>query len=352
MNDESEKFRKFQDHSPVAFMAVNENWVLEYANPAFLKDVHQTLGGKDIIGRNIFEIWEGLRDSVFHEHYARAMMGEPQHFEGHYKPYNEWYSVYAYPLFPGIGIISHNITHSKRLENDLQDAIQARDRFLSIASHELNTPLTSLKLHTQMMSRMQDKGVSGERLTRFFLQTDMQISRIKRLVDDMLDASRIRDGRLALSFNECCLKIVVEETVERFAPLFQSLGMPAPKLEVTSGDFPCNMDVARIEQVVSNLLTNAFKYGNGKPVKVKLFEEYGRYVLSVKDQGPGVPTPEHQKIFEQYYRGNKLAGQGLGLGLFIVKQIVQAHEGIIYLESTPGKGSTFVVKLPKPVLVD
>jgi signal transduction histidine kinase len=275
------------------------------------------------------------------------MKGEVQQFEGHYEPYNEWYRIFAYPLHPGVGIVTEDITLSKRLEAELQHAIDSRDRFLSIASHELNTPLTSLKLHTQMMNRMQEKGITADRLSRFFMQIELQIDRLKRLVDDMLDASRIRERRLALNFEEADLRKVVVDTVERFALLYEHAGMKPPELEVSEIDYRCSLDVSRFDQVVSNLITNAFKYGNGTPVKIKLFEEFGRYVLTVKDEGPGVPEHDREKIFEQYYRGNKKLGEGLGLGLFIAKQIIQAHEGNIYLECSPGKGSTFYVKIPK-----
>ncbi len=337
-------FRSYQEHSPIPFLSLTKDWIIDYMNPISANTVFR--GAEYVIGKHFVEAFPGVENTIFMDSYKKAMAGENVNFLGHYEPNDKWYKIFAYPLNPGVGIIYEDVTDSKHLQRDLQDAIEARDRFLSIASHELNTPLTSLKLHTQMMYKRLET-LTAERLEKFFKETDVQISRLGRLVDDMLDASRIRDGKLSLNFQNDNLKCIVEEAVERITPNFLYSKAAAPEFTVYGKDFTCHLDRHRFEQVMSNLLINAFKFGDGKPVQISLSEEKDHFVISVKDNGRGVSLPDQKKIFDQFYRGKNPTGEGLGLGLFITRQIVHAHKGDISLESTPGKGSVFSVKLPK-----
>ncbi len=343
--EESEKnFRSYQEHSPIPFLSLNKDWIIDYMNPISARTVFR--GAEHVIGKHFVEAFPGVENTIFMESYRKAMAGETVSFEGYYEPYDKWYKIFAYPLNPGVGVIYEDVTESKNLQKDLQEAIDSRDRFLSIASHELNTPLTSLKLHTQMMHKRMDV-LTPERLNKFFNQTDVQITRLGRLVDDMLDASRIRDGKLSLNIQEDDLKKIVQEAVERITPNYIEANAPVPELTVQGRDFTCELDRHRFEQVMSNLLINAFKYGEGKQVNIYLSQAGENFVLKVEDHGKGISEADKQRIFDQFYRGKSPTGEGLGLGLFITRQIVHAHGGEISLESSPGKGSVFTVTIPK-----
>lgn len=234
--------------------------------------------------------------------------------------------------------------HAKSLER----AVQARDEFLSIASHELKTPLTSLKMQVQMQKRqMQKRGEAAEPQTAsFFENADRQMSRLNRLIDDMLDIGRIESGKFNLSREEFDLAALVREVTSQMAA------------EAHAGEISFHLDVpaslgivadrVRMAQVLTNLLSNARKYGGSHPIEVSLREESGKVILAVKDQGPGIEPKDQRRIFERFERavpGTKVSG--LGLGLFIVKKIATQHQGEVSVQSVPGQGATFRVELPR-----
>ena len=277
-----------------------------------------------------------LQDVYFDFSYTRVLDGDG-------KPYG----IYVHAVD-----VTEKVMARRSLEkssSDLREAIRARDEFLSIASHELKTPLTSLKLQAQLFLRDVKKGdesvFAKERVTQIFMQTDKQTTRITRLVDDMLDVARIRSGKLSVEREEFDLCELVNESIERLKSQFS--GKEIPEL---SGETKVigSWDKFRIEQVVTNLFTNAIRYGDGKPVKVEIKNLKDSIILTVTDQGIGIEKEAHTKIFDRFERAiNANEVSGLGLGLFITKQIVVAHGGKIWVESEVGLGSTFFVELPK-----
>jgi signal transduction histidine kinase/CheY-like chemotaxis protein len=229
-----------------------------------------------------------------------------------------------------------------------RDAVRARDEFLSIASHELKTPLTPLKLQTQSLRRALTAGTlqmpGSDRIARMLDSSDRQITRISRLIDDLLDISRISSGKMQLTFEEFDLADLVGDIVDRFAGEIR-----IAKCAVTV-DCPAEIRVTwdrfRIEQVVVNLLTNAIKYGAGAPIEIFAEEAGGVVLLSVRDHGIGIAEVDQRRVFGRFERA--VSGTyfgGLGLGLYIVAQILEAHGGSIELQSRMGEGSTFTVKL-------
>ncbi len=237
------------------------------------------------------------------------------------------------------------------LADDLKLAVHARDEFLSIASHELKTPLTSLKLHAQLMRRSFDKNLSRDlevpSMKSLILQTDKQVSRLTRLVDDMLDVSRIRSGHFKMDREYFNLADLVQEVLERLSGQFEKENYPKPIIKISETTFG-HWDRYKIEQVLTNLLTNAIRYGQKNPVSIKVEDLEDKARLSVQDHGIGIDPEVQDKIFDRFARvGNPEKISGLGLGLFITKQIVTAHEGKIWVESKLGEGSTFFIELPK-----
>jgi PAS domain S-box-containing protein len=235
------------------------------------------------------------------------------------------------------------------VNKDLKKAVATRDEFLSIASHELKTPLTSMSLQTQAMRRNFQKGrkdaFSEEKVEKLILGNEKQISRLTRLVDDMLDIARIQSGKLSINRELLDLKDILQDVCAAFEEPFQELeGKTEIKLqENVRGHF----DRARIEQVVVNLITNAFRYGRGKGLRITLTAKNNTALIQVTDQGIGISPENQEKIFNRFERlvsADEISG--LGIGLYITKEIIIAHAGSIRVESEPGKGSTFLIELP------
>lgn len=235
------------------------------------------------------------------------------------------------------------------LNYKLQEAVKLRNEFLSIASHELKTPLTSLILLVQSMKKtlaLFNTENFLEKLTKTVNQTEKQLLRLTRLVDDMLDITRIESGKLILNKEIFNLAELIEEISERLSPQIQAeTGEPLKilRLDRVEGSW----DRYRIEQAITNLITNAIKYGNGKTIELSLIDEGESALISVKDYGMGIMKDHQEKIFNLFERGSGPKGiSGLGLGLFISKQIIESHQGKIWVESVPGSGSTFFIKIP------
>lgn len=245
-------------------------------------------------------------------------------------------------LILGIALTGSNVERTLTKKNE---GIRLRDDFLSIASHELKTPLTSAKLQTELLIRQVMKHQSEDDKTATMLKSSLKsLNRMSRLIDDMLDISRITSNRLVLNKTRCDISDVVAQVVETYRPHFL-------EKNTTITYHPCKavgaFDPFRIEQIVTNLVTNALKYGNDRPVDIFLKCDSNAITLEVRDQGMGIPHEFKGKIFERFERiGDEKKVAGLGLGLFIVKELVKAHKGKIWVESELGKGSSFFVKLP------
>ena len=230
-----------------------------------------------------------------------------------------------------------------------QDAIRSRDEFLSIASHELKTPLQSLTLQNQMRKRNLDKKLHDafvpDKLTHMIDADLRHLMRINRLIDDMLDISRIRAGKLTFIKEQVEYCAFVKDVVERFRPQLEAVG--CYMTVVYCHPIQTNIDIYRTEQVIVNLLTNAMKYGAGKPIKIEIIKKQNRIQLLVHDKGPGIREQDQERIFDRFERAissNEVSG--LGLGLYISRQIMEQNQGSISVRSVLGVGSTFIMELP------
>lgn len=244
---------------------------------------------------------------------------------------------------------NQDITERKRIEEELREAVRARDEFLSVASHELKTPLTAIGLQAQIMkrsiARSGEASLPAGRISKLIEQLDRQVQRLTRVVDDMLDISRLATGKLTIHVERFDLTELTREVVERFAPQIAPLG--ANILVETPEPVPGCWDRFRIEQVLMNLLTNAARYGEGKPIGVSVRRVDAHAELRVRDYGRGIAAENQERIFQRFERiASQQEPGGLGLGLFIVRQILHLHGGSIRVESRLGHGAVFVVELP------
>lgn len=240
--------------------------------------------------------------------------------------------------------------HRSQLYDDAQKAIEVRDEFLSIASHELRTPLTPLKMQIQGVARQLENenssALTPERLLKMVETSDRQITRLSVLIDDLLDVTRISAGKLSLNKEFFSMKEMINDVVAQYSHQFKYSQSPVEvKIEE---DMIGHWDKVRIEQVIINLLTNAAKYAPKKPILTTVTKKGSTIKIQVTDQGPGISPENQDRIFKRFERvSDKQNIGGLGLGLYICKQIVEAHQGQIYVKSVVGEGSTFTVELPE-----
>ena len=241
-----------------------------------------------------------------------------------------------------------DITPKKTIEIELKEALKARDEFLSIASHELRTPLTSLKMQLQLTNRglkSADKIPSPEKIQKVMDVSLKQVERLTSLIEDLLDVSRIQSGKLTHRFEPVKIKELIEELIDRFSE--QSHQTNTPITFLANVDPILNCDPFRIDQVLTNLISNTLKYASGKPVDVVLDGNDEYISIQVIDQGMGIAKSKIPLIFNRFERAAAETNiSGLGLGLYITKSIIDAHHGQINVESELGQGTTFTVLLP------
>ena len=234
-------------------------------------------------------------------------------------------------------------------QEQLRAAVRARDEFLSIASHELRTPLTSLTLQVAIGRKVLESAENAEtRLEKITTKLDgvsRQISKLTMLINNLLEVARATSKRMRLSLESFDLREALNAAVAEMQDSIRRSRTPF----TVRADTPLHgtWDRLRVESVIFNLIANAVKYGNGKPVTVELEADDGRARLVVKDQGIGIGQDERHRLFQKFERAvpDKHYG-GFGLGLWLTREIVEAHGGTISVTSQTGEGSTFTVLLP------
>lgn len=248
-------------------------------------------------------------------------------------------------------VLSSLFFEQKDTLEETRKAIRTRDDFLSIASHELNTPLTSMKLQSQFLQDLAKRGslkdYPQEQLNSLLRINEKQVSRLSELVQDLLDVSRIGAQKFAI---QCEPGVSLSEIVRSVADRYRmEANRSQIELELDDG-ISGNWDASRVDQVVVNLLSNALKYGQGKPIYISSRVSGALACLKVRDQGMGIAREDHGRIFDRFERAASMRTYpGMGLGLYIAREIVLAHGGSIQIQSELGAGSTFTILLPLDV---
>ncbi len=234
-------------------------------------------------------------------------------------------------------------------ERHLRRAVQARDEFLLIASHELKTPLTSLELQVATLRRLATPEsrtlVSDPKVQSKCENITRQVDRLTVLINNLLDVAKVASGGLELSRERVDLGELVRGLLERSADLFERSGsrVAFSASEGVVGEW----DRLRLETVVANLLSNALKFGDGKPVEIAVSRTPDRATLTVRDRGIGISAGDQRRIFERFERAVSVRHfGGFGVGLWVARQAVEAHGGTIRVRSRAGGGSEFVIELP------
>lgn len=240
------------------------------------------------------------------------------------------------------------LVREQQARADAEAAVHVRDQFLSIASHELKTPLTSLLGNTQLLRRRASRDSTlSERNKQALEVIEQQAIRLKKLIETLLDISRIQNGQLVLSSKPVDLEALAQRMMGEVQPLLRHhtiefTGMGAPLM--------VECDELRIEEVLQNIIQNAVKYSPaGGRIAVQTGVQQGRAYVSISDQGIGIPQQALPHLFQRFYRAENAEAQhisGMGVGLYLVKEIVHLHDGTIEVTSTEGAGSTFTIRLP------
>jgi len=351
-----DRFRNMADSSPVMLWMAGKDGLCSFFNQSWLQFSGKTLAQ---------ELGVGWAEGVHPFDFQRCMdtylacFNERQPFEMEYRLLRHD-GEYRLILDRGVPRYSPNrvfegyigscidITERKTLEDELRKAVRVREEFLSIASHELKTPLTSLNLQVQMLQYLfnetKDFEKIAEQIPPMMTVARRQIRLMADLIEKLLDISRIESGTFSLEFAKMDLYETVKDVVQQLTDLAEQAQCP---ITVTGKALIGKWDGGRIGEVISNLIMNAVKYAAGSPVAVRIQAKDNTAILEVEDQGPGINEDDLQKVFEKFHRGSqsKNAG-GLGLGLFIVKQIVEGHGGRISAQKGASKGTLFRVVLP------
>ena len=247
----------------------------------------------------------------------------------------EWYEIKATPYHGQDGRVVKWLGSCLNVHAHILE-LERRDDFISVASHELKTPITSLNLTLQLLGT--GKAGLTDKQTKLIEQASRNAKKIHTLIDDLLNVKRLTVGQLALRIQKVNVKSMITNCVNPF--------LTTGKYDITVDADPLlvvNADEHRIEQVVVNFINNAIKYASGSPISVRAERSGEKIKVSVIDQGPGISGDKIPRLFERYYRADHSGKEysGLGLGLYICAEIIQRHGGDIGVESQPGSGSTF-----------
>ncbi len=358
--ESEERLRTIMDNSPTVIFMKDMEGRYTFVNYRFEQLFH--VGREHAIGKSDADIFPPEVAAALRANDLEVLKtGAPLERE-EVVPQDDGLHTYIsikFPLYSSKGIpdivcgIATDITGRKQAEEqraallaEVERALAVRNQFLSIASHELKTPVTLLRGYTQILNRHAEK--KNDTIALRPLQViDRQIERMTRLIDDLLDVSRIESG--AIEF-----QMAPFDLVEALREVVGEVGVYSPGFELRLQDGVEDLwvlgDRQRIQQVMTNLMTNAIKYASDRrEADVHVTRDGDQAVVSVTDYGIGIPQEQQAQVFERYFRGANASANnygGLGMGLYISRYIIRRHHGSISVESEQGKGSTFTFTLP------
>lgn len=262
-----------------------------------------------------------------------------------YKKRSERFTAGDLEVLKLFGSMASLAIRKTQLYSETRDALESRDMFLSMAAHEFKTPITTISGYAQMLMLKLKDSDTPER--RWVGEIYGETSRLTRLVNELLEVNRIRTGRSQFQWSECNLLELTEKAIKTFF-----FAHPDHKLEFLVGkdlsDCSIVADQDKLMQVLTNILDNAAKFSpTDKTITISLKSTLSDYLITVRDQGMGIAKKDIAEVFEGFYRGSNNQKEGMGLGLFISREIVESHHGEINVKSKVNHGTTFEIYLPK-----
>lgn len=353
-----ERLKQLVEGSPYAVAMLDRSMRYLFASKRWITDLRIGLTVDEIRGRSHFELFPEI-PAHWHDVHRRCLAGEVVRNDGEEfrraDGRSDWIRWEERPWIDdrgeigGVLIFSEDVSAAKQHEAELKHAIAARDEFLSVASHELRTPLTALDLQLDGLQRLVERQPEYEARPTLLRKIGIalrQADRLTLLVDKLLSVSRISTEPAKLELESFDLVQLLQEVNERFEEEALRAGS---RIEVATPDSALGRwDRTRLDQAITNVLSNAIKYGAGKPIDITLTSAGELVTLAVRDRGIGIPNEHLERIFGRFERAvSSHHYGGLGLGLFIAQQIVAAHGGDIRVNSRIGEGTTFSIVLPR-----
>jgi PAS domain S-box-containing protein len=332
------------------FQVIDGGWHITYLNHEAKRFFAANGVDPDsLIGKELWnDVFPGSRDSEAARHFARAMTERvPVVFEEHHSGAKKWYASRVYPLADGgLAHYFQDVTERKRVEEALTEANRRKDEFLAVLAHELRNPLAPISHSFEILRQ---SGISGPAAERVFEMMERQVSHMVRLVDDLLEISRITRGQIELRRKPVELAAVIRNAVETSMPLIDAR---RHQLAVTHPSAPLivDADAVRLSQVFANLLNNAAKYTDeGGRIALTVRHDEDQVAVSVRDNGVGIPEEMLSRVFDLFAQVDRSAARaqgGLGIGLTLVRSLVEMHGGQVEVRSDgPGHGTEFIVRL-------
>lgn len=329
-----------------AFYALDRECRFTYMNQRALDHFGETRNA--LLGRVIWDVFPVTRGSLFQQEYERALREQCSvAFETVSLLSNRWIEVRAYPTPQGLTVYFRDVTDRKRAEEQLREADERKNEFLAVLAHELRNPLAPLRNGLQILKRQSE---GGPTISQTVSMMDRQMTHLVRLVDDLLDVSRITRGKLELRQRKLLLTEVLDNAVES-TRAFIELHRHEFNFDIRARNLLVDADPDRLAQVFSNLLLNAAKYtDDGGRITLSLDHENGEAIVAVEDNGVGIPPQALERVFDMFSQlrsDDVRRTQGLGIGLSLVRTLVQMHDGTVRAFSEgPGRGARFTVRLP------
>jgi PAS domain S-box-containing protein len=347
------RFRNMADAAPVLLWMSRTDGLCTFFNQSWLEFTGRTMDEEWGVGwaENVhFEDLEGCLETyraAFNERRVFEMEYRLRRKDGQYR----WILDRGTPRYAPDGRFAGyigscvDITERRDLEADLRRAIEARDDFLSVASHELGTPLTALRLHVDSLRRALGP-VEGVRSVQGRVASIAhEVQRLSHLVETLLDSTRLAVGAWKPTVERVELGALVQRLARALGPMAEQAGCQVT-LETEAG-LEGHWDRGGLEQALTNVISNAFKYGRGAPVEITAARDGAWAKARIRDHGVGLPIEQQEVIFQRFGRAPHTRGYGgLGLGLWIARQFVEAMGGTIRVQSAPGEGATFELALP------
>lgn len=349
------RFRTVQETSPDAFLVLRSDrgedggirdFRIEYVNPAACRMARRT--PDDLLGQHVLALYPGLRETGIFSRYVEVVgTGSPDEMEVHYTHdgFDLWLRITAVKLDDGIAVGAADISRRKQAEEEREQALAMRSRFYAVMSHELRTPINAILGYNDLVlaevfgplaDGVKESIERSQRATRHLLE----------LVNDVLDLSKIEAGKLELAPEPVHIPQLLDELLTTLRPLAESRGVELDMQAEGCAD-PLVTDPRRLRQILLNLVSNALKFGEGRPVRISCRPHAGGGVeLEVADQGIGIEPEDLPRIFDEFVQLSNASEQGTGLGLPISKRLAALLGGDLHATSTPGAGSVFRLRLP------